>query len=270
MYVWEQEVSTAMRIVPKKKLQVEGLRVEIYPDRCQMGAAAALQVAAQMKRLLANKAQLSMVFAAAPSQNEFLSILSSLDGLAWDRVIAFHMDEYVGMTPEAPQSFRRYLKEHLLDKVRPGTIHLIRGETADLLAECQRYAELLKMYPIDIVCAGIGENGHLAFNDPYVADFADRATIKVVELDEQCRAQQVHDGCFTHIDLVPRQAITLTLPALMAAQAIFCMVPGPRKAEAVKATITGPVETSCPATILRQHNQAILFLDCDSARLINA
>ncbi|HAL62062.1 MAG TPA: glucosamine-6-phosphate deaminase [Chloroflexi bacterium] len=259
-----------MKIVPERKLQVEGLRVEIYADRCQMGATVALRVAAQMERLLANKAQLSMVFAAAPSQNEFLSILSSLDGLPWDRVIAFHMDEYVGVTPEAPQSFRRYLKEHLFAKVRPGTVHLIRGEAGDLLAECKRYTELLKTYSVDIVCAGIGENGHLAFNDPGVADFADRATVKVVELDERCRAQQVHDGCFDHIDLVPRRAITLTLPALMAAQAIFCTVPGPRKAEAVKATVTGPIEPSCPATILRQHNQAILFLDRDSARLINA
>jgi len=259
-----------MKIVPERKLKAERLRVEIYTDQCQMGAAAALRVAARMKRLLANKAQLSMVFAAAPSQNEFLSILSSLNGLAWDKVIAFHMDEYVGLMPEAPQSFRRYLKEHLFDKVRPGTIHLIRGETADLPAERQRYTELLKMYPVDIVCAGIGENGHLAFNDPGVADFADPATVKVVELDERCRAQQVHDGCFSQIDLVPRQAITLTLPALMVAQAIFCMVPGPRKAEAVKATITGPIEPSCPATILRRHYQATLFLDRDSARLINA
>jgi len=247
---------------------VEGLRVEIYADRCQMGAAAALRVADQMKRLLANKAQLSMVFAAAPSQNEFLSILSSLDGLAWDRVVAFHMDEYVGITPEAPQSFRRYLKEHLFDKVHPHTIHLIRGEASDPLAECRRYTELLNRYPVDIVCAGIGENGHLAFNDPGVADFADRATVKVVELDERCRVQQVHDGCFDHIDMVPREAITLTLPALMAAQTILCMVPGPRKAEAVKATIMGPIETRCPASILRQHNQAILFLDRDSARLM--
>lgn len=258
-----------MEIVPERKLQVEGLRVEVYADRCQMGAAAAFRVAAHMKRLLASKARLSMVFAAAPSQNEFLSLLSSLDGLAWDRVVAFHMDEYVGVAPEAPQSFRLYLKEHLFAKVRPGTTHLIRGETADPSAECQRYSDLLKTYPVDIVCAGIGENGHLAFNDPGVADFAERVTVKVVALDERCRVQQVHDGCFDHIDSVPRRAITLTLPALMAAEAIFCMVPGRRKAEAVKATITGPIETSCPATILRQHNQAILFLDRDSARLIN-
>lgn len=259
-----------MEIVPERKLQVEGLGVEIYADRCQMGAAAAFRVAAHMKRLLASKARLSMVFAAAPSQNEFLSILSSLDGLAWDRVVAFHMDEYVGVTAEAPQSFRLYLKEHLFAKVRPGTTHLIRGEAAHPLAECERYRELLKRYTVDIVCAGIGENGHLAFNDPGVADFADQATVKVVELDERCRAQQVHDGCFDHINLVPRRAITLTLPALMAAQTIFCMVPGPRKAEAVKATVRGPIETTCPASILRRHNHAILFFDRDSARLINA
>ncbi len=260
----------SVRIQPERVLQVEGLRVEIYADRCQMGAAAALQAASQMKKVLADHAQLSMVLAAAPSQNEFLSILSSVEGLAWDRVIAFHMDEYVGMTAEQPQSFRRYLKEHLFGKVRPGAIHLIRGEATDLQEECHRYTQLLMEYPVDIVCAGIGENGHLAFNDPWVADFSDPAMVKVVELDERCRAQQVHDGCFERLDLVPGQAITLTLPALMAAQAIFCMVPGPTKAEAVKNTITGPIDTSCPATILRRHTQALLFLDRDSARLINA
>jgi glucosamine-6-phosphate deaminase len=258
-----------MRIVPMRTLQVEGLQVEVYADRCQMGAAAALRVAAQMEQMLATKARLSMVFAAAPSQDEFLSLISVVDGLAWDRVIAFHMDEYVGLTEQAPQSFRRYLKDHLFDKVQPGTIHLIRGEAADLQAECQRYAELLKKHPVDIVCAGIGENGHLAFIDPGVADFADQASVKVVELDARCRAQQVHDGCFADVALVPRQAISLTLPALLAAQVIFCVVPGPTKAEAMKAAITGPIATSCPASVLRRHGRATLLLDRDSAALLN-
>jgi glucosamine-6-phosphate deaminase len=258
-----------MRILPEKVLQVEGLQIEIYADRCQLGAAAAFRAADQMKKTLADKDHLSMVFAAAPSQNEFLSILSSVEGLEWDRVIAFHMDEYVGLTAEEPQSFRRYMKEHLFEKVRPGAVHLIRGDAADLQAECRRYAELLTEYPVDIVCAGIGENGHLAFNDPWVADFADPTMVKVVELDDQCRAQQVHDGCFERIDVVPKRAITLTLPALIAAQAIVCMVPGPTKAEAVKNTLGSPVDTSCPATILRRHSRALLFLDQDSASLLN-
>lgn len=258
-----------MRLSPVRSLRVDSLQVQVYEDRCQMGAAAALEVADHMLTLLSAQPRVCMVFAAAPSQDEFLAVLSSVEGLPWDRVVALHMDEYVGLAESTPQAFRNYLKEHLLDRVRPGTVHLIRGEATSAAAECRRYARLLRRHPVDIVCAGIGENGHLAFNEPGLADFSDRALARVVELDDRSRAQQVHDGCFARLDLVPRQAITLTIPALMSAKTIYCVVPGARKAEAVKRTLTGPVDAACPASVLRLHPRAVLFLDRDSAALVD-
>ncbi len=255
-------------VVPERTMQAGRLRVEIYKDRASMGAAVAYVVARRMRSLVAEKGQAVMVFAAAPSQNEFLATIASLDGLDWEKVIAFHMDEYVGLSEEAPQSFRSYLRQHLFDIVRPGQVHLIDGNAFHLERECRRYADLLEAHPIDIVCAGIGENGHLAFNDPGVADFEDQERVKVVELDERCRWQQVHDGCFSDINEVPKRAITLTIPALMAAPWLYCIVPGLSKAEAVRATIKAPIDTKCPATILRRHPHATLFLDRDSAGLL--
>lgn len=255
-------------LVPQSSRKADRLRVEIHGDRASMGAAAAYAVARRMRSLMAEKGRVVMVFASAPSQNEFLATLASLEGLNWGKVIAFHMDEYVGLSEEAPQRFRNYLRQHLFDIVCPGQIHLIDGSASHLEEECRRYAGLLETYPVDIVCAGIGENGHLAFNDPGVADFEDRERVRVVELDERSRWQQVHDGCFSDIGEVPRKAITLTIPALMAAPCLYCIVPGSSKAQAVKLTIKAPVDTECPATILRRHPCATLFLDKDSASLL--
>lgn len=255
-------------VVVERTMRAGRLRVEIYTDRRSMGAAAAYSVAQQMRSLMAKTARVVMVFAAAPSQNEFLATLASFEGLAWDKVIAFHMDEYVRLPEEAPQSFRSYLGQHLFDLVCPGQVHLIDGNAPQLEGECQRYARLLEANPVDIVCAGIGENGHLAFNDPGVADFEDRKKVKVVELDERCRLQQVHDGCFTDLSEVPERAVTLTIPALMAAKWVYCVVLGLSKAEAVRDTIKAPIDTKCPATILRRHPRATLLLDRDSASLL--
>lgn len=255
-------------VVAERSVQAEQLRVEVYTDRASMGTAAAYAVARQMRILMAEKGQVVMVFAAAPSQNEFLTTLASLEALDWEKVIALHMDEYVGLSEEAPQSFRCYLRQRLFDLVRPGQVCLIEGNAPDLDRECQRYAKIVEANPMDIVCAGIGENGHLAFNDPGVADFEDREGVKIVQLDERCRRQQVHDGCFSDISEVPKRAITLTIPALMAAQWLYCVVPGLSKAKAVRDTIKGPIDTNCPATILRRHPRATLYLDRDSAALI--
>ena len=255
-------------VVPERMMQAGQLRVEIYRERASMGAAAACDVAQQMRSLMAEKGHVVMVFAAAPSQDEFLATLASLEGLDWEKVIAFHMDEYVGLSEEAPQSFRNYLRQHLFDVVRPGQVYLIDGNASNLERECQRYAGLLEAHPVDIVCAGIGENGHLAFNDPGFADFEDQERAKVVELDERCRRQQVHDGCFLDIIEVPKRAITLTIPALMAAQWLYCVVPGLSKAEAARDTIRAPIDTKCPATILRTRPHATLFLDRDAASLL--
>jgi glucosamine-6-phosphate deaminase len=175
------------------------------------------------------------------------------------------MDEYIGLDANNPASFRYYLREHLLAHINPVQFHPILGEAEESEAECRRYSALLEEAPIDLVCLGIGENGHIAFNDPPVADFADPHLVKTVELDDACRHQQVNDGCFQDFESVPRHAITLTVPALMAAREMICVVPGPRKAAAVRATIEDPISTLCPATIIRRHTRAQLHLDPDSA-----
>jgi glucosamine-6-phosphate deaminase len=246
---------------------VDQLGVRISPTRAEMGALAGTQAAAEIRAVLAQRGAARVIFASAPSQNELLDALTAAD-LDWSRVTIFHMDEYAGLDTQHPASFRRYQHEHVLDRLRPAAFHGIAGEASDAEAECARYAALLAQAPIDVVCLGIGENGHIAFNDPPVADFGDPLAVKVVELDEACRRQQVNDGCFPSFDAVPRHAITLTIPALMRGGALFCAVPGPRKAEAVKAALRGPITPVCPASILRTHERATLYLDTDSAALL--
>ena len=207
-----------------------------------------------------------MLFAAAPSQNETLEALVQQPGIDWTRVNAFHMDEYVGLPADAPQSFGRYLREHVFS-LRPfKSINYIDGNAADPEKECERYSELLKTYPTDIVMLGIGENGHIAFNDPDEADFDDPKAVKVVRLDDICRRQQVNDGCFRSIDDVPKQALTLTIPTLFKASFLFCSVPAATKREAVRTTVCGEISERVPATIMRRHANATLYLDTDSGR----
>jgi len=243
---------------------------EIYAAREDMGIAAGRAVARRMRSLLKEKNQIRMIFAAAPSQNEFLAELASSPDLDWKRVTALHMDEYVGVDADAPQSFIRYLREHLYGRVNPGIVHFLNGSASDPAMECERYAKLINAAPVDILCAGIGENGHLAFNDPPGADFDAPETVKVVDLTLTCREQQVHDGCFSDLDSVPKQALTLTIPAMMVASYAFCVVPGPTKAEAVRDTLLEPISAACPATILRRHPLAVLYVDADSARLFRS
>jgi glucosamine-6-phosphate deaminase len=245
---------------------VDRLQVQVYESRAAMGKAAAGHVAALLRTLLAGQDSVRMVFASAPSQNEFLAALATEPAVAWGRVTAFHMDEYLGMPVDAPQSFGRFIREHLLDRVHVGNAHYVDG-TAEPDDECRRYAGLLAEAPIDIVCLGIGENGHIAFNDPPYANFDDPRLVKVVELDDRSRHQQVHDGCFPTFDAVPRLALTMTIPALMGGRHLSAVVPAPSKAEAVRATLTGPVTDTCPASVMRRHPQAVLFLDPDSSRL---
>lgn len=246
-----------------KNRTVELLKVEVYENRMAMGHSAAEAAAAKMKELLTKQDGIRMIFAAAPSQNEFLQVLRTTDGLDWSRVTAFHMDEYIGLSPGAPERFSAFLRNGLFDLVHPGTVHLIESSSS-AEKECLRYASLLQQQPIDIVCLGIGENGHIAFNDPPVADFNDDVFVKSVELDEICRQQQVNDGCFPNLDAVPTHAITLTIPALFSGAHLFCMVPGRTKAAAVAATLNGPVTTDCPSSILRRHPDCTLYTDTDS------
>jgi len=210
-----------------------------------------------------------MVFASAPSQEEFLAALAVQPDLDWRRVIAFHMDEYVGLPNDAPQGFGRFLRQRVFDRVQPGVVHYLDGDAPDLDEESARYGALLRRYPPDITCAGVGESGHLAFNDPPFADFEDQALVKIVRLAEQSRHQQVREECFQSLKDVPELAITLTIPALFFAPYFSCVVPFRSKAEAVREMLTGPVTTGCPASILRRHPNAILYLDRESAALIS-
>jgi glucosamine-6-phosphate deaminase len=243
-----------------RKFTTDKLQTKIYGSRTVMGVAAAGEVIARINKLLTSWDVVNIIFAAAPSQNEFLAALTN-STLDWSRVRAFHMDEYIGLSADALQGFGNFLKEKLFGKLPFAAIHYLNGNAANPADECKRYAALLKQYPVDIVCMGIGENGHIAFNDPPVADFNDAQLVKIVELDQACRQQQVNDGCFASILLVPTHAITLTIPALMAAQYVYCMVPGPTKVEAVFNTLHQDIIEQYPSTILRRHDNAVLYLD---------
>lgn len=240
------------------------LHVMVYANRAASGAAAADAIAAEIVELLSEKEEVNIIFAAAPSQNEVLSGLRS-KALEWNRVNAFHMDEYVGLSSDAAQSFGKFLSEALFDHHPFKSVHLINGVAADVEGECARYAALLERYPADIVILGIGENGHIAFNDPPVADFHDPLLVKKVELDSTCRQQQVNDGCFTSLAEVPTHAITLTIPALMRGKSLHCVVPGPTKIDAIDNTIHREVREQYPSTILKTHPRAALYLDEVSA-----
>ena len=252
-----------------QEFMTDKLRTKIFDNRTAMGACAAREVADEMRRLLAKKPQINMIFAAAPSQSDFLAALAEETEIDWKRVNVFHMDEYIGIDNDHPQSFAKFVKTHVADKFAVGAFYPLNGACKSVAKECARYESLLREFPADIVCMGIGENGHIAFNDPGVADFTDPVLVKTAKLDEVCRNQQVNDGCFPHIDAVPKYAMTLTVPALMSATKHFCMVPAPTKAKAVKATLQGEITDLCPATVLRLQENAILYLDRDSAALLS-
>ena len=244
------------------------LTVNIYETRTEMGEAAAKDIKACILSLLKTKETVNMIFAAAPSQNEVLHALATDKEIPWNKVNAFHMDEYIGLSTDAPQGFGNFLKAHIFGLSDFKSVNYIDISAPDAESECARYAELLKPYPTDIVVMGIGENGHIAFNDPPVADFNDPKAVKPVMLDEICRNQQVNDGCFAKLDDVPRTAITLTVPTLFAGDHLFCIVPAKTKAKAVRATLCDDINEKCPATVLRRHKNAILYLDGDSSSLL--
>lgn len=251
-----------------KELKKDNLVCRIYESRDLMGQSAAEDIRKKITGLLEEKQQINMIFAAAPSQNEVLAELVKMTDIPWDRINAFHMDEYIGLKAGAPQGFGTFLKNAIFDKLPFKCVNLINGNAADIDAECRRYTELLQKNPVDIVCLGIGENGHIAFNDPGVADFNDSKYIKVAELDNICRNQQVNDGCFKELDEVPEYALTLTIPALTAARYMVCIVPAQTKAQAVKNTMTGELSEKCPATIMRRHKNAVLYCDKDSGQYL--
>lgn len=252
-----------------KSFKKDKLEVRVYENRTLMGEAAARDIKAKIAELLSKKAEINMIFAAAPSQNDVLKALVEDSSIEWNRVNAYHMDEYIGLDKNAPQGFGNFLKVHIFGLVPFKSVHYIDITTTDPEGEAERYGKLLKENPTDIVVMGIGENGHIAFNDPPVADFNDSKAVKPVKLDEICRQQQVNDGCFASIDQVPTHAMTLTVPTLVAAPYLFCIVPAPTKAKAVYETINGTIDEHCPASILRLQNNAILYLDDKSSALLN-
>ncbi|MEG1524426.1 MAG: glucosamine-6-phosphate deaminase [Clostridia bacterium] len=251
-----------------KSFQKENLQVKIFDTRKEMGQIAAAEFATVVKALLEKKETVRIVFAAAPSQDDFLSAIVADPCIDFSRVDAFHMDEYIGLDADAPQGFGNFLRDRIFSRRKFHSVHYLDGQNSDSEAACNRYAAELNEKPIDIVCMGIGENGHIAFNDPPVADFEDPKTVKVVKLDEVCRMQQVHDGCFSQIEDVPTHAMTLTISTLMAPKYRFCVVPAPTKAKAARAMLNDPIDEHCPCTILRRTPGSFLYMDADSSALL--
>jgi glucosamine-6-phosphate deaminase len=243
--------------------RVDRLRIEAFDSRDAMATKAAGDIAAELRRRLAAQPGVRMIFAAAPSQADTLAMLCQEPGIDWSRVTAFHMDEYIGLPTGAPERFASWLDDHVFTKLPFAAVHhIVPGPDPQRTAA--DYATLLAAAPIDLVCLGIGVNGHVAFNDPPVADFDDPLEVKVVTLDLACRQQQVDDDCFASLAEVPEQAITLTIPRLLRADALFCVVPGRSKRNAVREALQGPIATSCPASILRTHPACTLYLDPES------
>ena len=244
---------------------VDRMRVEVHPGGGALAAAAAAAAAEVLRRAVAERGVAHAMFATGNSQLEFTDALVGATGeVPWSDVVVFHMDEYVGAGPDHRAGFRRWIRERIADRVRPRAAHYLDG-LADPGPECDRYAELLRTHRLDLCCLGIGENGHLAFNDPPVADFGDPLVVKVVELEAACRRQQVNEGHFASLDEVPTEAMTVTIPALLDAATVLAIVPEARKAGPVHRALTGPVSTACPASILRTQPHVTLYLDRGSA-----
>ena len=255
---------------PIKAFDVDSLAVRVYASEADMAAVVAQTVHDYLVEALATQDEAAAILATGNSQIQFLQTLVELGGIDWGRMTLFHMDEYLGVDENHSACFRRYMRERVESQVKPKVFHYLGGDAPEPIAECERYEALLNAQPIDLCCMGVGENGHIAFNDPPVANFEDERLVKIVELDVACRMQQVNEGHFPDLEAVPKYALTLTVPALCAAKKVVCVAPEARKAEAVKAMLEGPVSTDCPASFLRTQSQAVLFVDTDSTRLLES
>jgi glucosamine-6-phosphate deaminase len=255
-------------ITATKSFHVDRLSVQIYNSESDMAQDVADITHKYLQSLLQHQDTAAVLLATGNSQLQFLAALMALGGVDWSRITLFHLDEYLGISADHPASFRYYMRERVEKRVYPHKFHYIQGDTLEPLTECDRYTKLLQAQPIDLCCLGIGENGHLAFNDPSVANFQDPYSVKLVKLDTANRQQQVNTGQFPHLDSVPQYAFTVTLPLICSAKKILCLAPAQRKAQIVERMLHGLVTTDCPASILRQQPQANLFLDVNSASLL--
>lgn len=253
---------------PIKTFTVDSLPVRIYASQPDMAADAALEVRNYLQSVITAKGSAAAILATGNSQIKFLDEVIRLGGVDWSKVTLFHMDEYLGIDPKHKASFRCYMRERVESKLKPKAFHYLEGDAPEPIKECERYTALLKAQEIDLCCLGIGENGHIAFNDPPVADFKDERLVKIVQLDLACRQQQVNEGHFPGVDQMPLYALTLTIPALCSAKKLVCLCPETRKAKAAKAALQGAIETACPASYLRTQPQCTLYLDSDSASLL--
>ena len=264
-----------------KHLQVDRLTVKIYNSSTDLAIGAARSAQNYLQSLLNKQETVSIVLATGNSQLQFLDLFVTASDLDWSRIVLYHLDEYLGIAAQHPGSFRYYLQKKVANKIAPRQFHFIEGDAPQPLAECRRYSQLLQQQPIDLCLLGIGDNGHLAFNEPSVADKRDREcaseavravprrsrdrdTIKIVKLESKTRQQQVNGGYFPDLKSVPQYAYTLTIPTICQAQKIFCLAPGLHKAEVVRKTLKAAISTNFPATVLRTQSQAILWCDIDS------
>jgi glucosamine-6-phosphate deaminase len=260
--------SGAITVKPVIAFSADSLKVGVYESGAALGRAASDFTASELDSAVRKFGSANLILATGASQFAFLEALKKDRSVDWPRITVFHLDEYRGMSDRHPASFRKYLRERILDEVRPSAVHFLSGDAPDAEAETARYEALLKGHPVHVACIGIGENGHIAFNDPAVADFQDPRLVKIVGLDEACRRQQLGEGWFRTLDDVPAQALSLTIPAIMRSRVISCAVPDLRKAAAVRDALLGPIHPACPASILRRHPNARLFLDLQSASLL--
>jgi glucosamine-6-phosphate deaminase len=244
-----------------RSLQVDSLKVESYDSTEAMGSAAAESAADSLRALAAHNDTVAVIFATGASQMATLDALTSIPDLPWEKVVGFHMDEYLGVNDDHRASFRRYLRERLTSKVKMRQFYGVDGTSNNAEETCRKYANLLRQYNPQLCLLGIGENGHLAFNDPAEADFEDPLDIKIVSLDTECRQQQVNEGWFPNLAAVPTQAITLTIPTLLRVHRLIASVPGERKAQIIHRTLTEEISTRCPATIMRKHPNTTVYLD---------
>jgi glucosamine-6-phosphate deaminase len=261
-------MTTASPVTPVKTFQVDKLPVQVYASQADLSQDVARITQAYLREVLATKGSAAAILATGNSQIKFLEALIQLGGVDWSKITLFHMDEYLGISGDHKASFRRYMRERVESRVKPKAFHYLEGDALLPMDECDRYTSLLQAQPIDLCCLGVGENGHLAFNDPPVANFEDKRLVTIAKLDEKCRLQQVNEGHFPGMDAVPQYALTLTIPTLCSAKKLLCIAPEKRKAQAIKDALKGPISTACPASILRRQPHATLLVDTDSTSLL--